>query len=63
MSQIETAGMGVCKDECCEPPPLVLPIIAQPGERQSLIREAFRLEWLGDVHNSSRVTSSFEVFR
>jgi divalent metal cation (Fe/Co/Zn/Cd) transporter len=46
VSQIETAETGVCTDECCAPPPLVLPIVGQPGERQSLIREAFRLEWL-----------------
>ena len=37
-------GVGVCTDECCAPPPLICG--GQPGERQALIREAFRLEWL-----------------
>src|SRR6516165_5274695 len=47
MSQIEAAKAGVCIDECCAAPPLVFP--TQPersGERQALIRQAFRLEWL-----------------
>jgi divalent metal cation (Fe/Co/Zn/Cd) transporter len=35
----------VCADECCAPPPLVLPL--KPSvDRESLIRDAFRLEWL-----------------
>lgn len=34
-----------CTDDCCAPPPLVLP--SKPSiDRQSLIRDAFRLEWL-----------------
>lgn len=46
MSHMETAETSVCADECCAPPLLVLP--ARPGqiERQALIRQAFRLEWL-----------------
>ena len=37
----------VCKDECCAPPPLVSPKRSErSGDRQSSIREAFRLEWL-----------------
>jgi divalent metal cation (Fe/Co/Zn/Cd) transporter len=35
----------VCADECCEPPALVLPPKA-PSDREALIREAFKLEWL-----------------
>ena len=35
----------VCADECCAPPPLVLPL-RPPGDREALIRDAFRLEWL-----------------
>ncbi|HEY1887730.1 MAG TPA: cation transporter [Roseiarcus sp.] len=47
MSEIETVKTGVCADECCAPPPLVLPARpGQPADRQALIREAFRLEWL-----------------
>jgi divalent metal cation (Fe/Co/Zn/Cd) transporter len=34
-----------CADACCAPPPLVLPSGAA-GDRTSLIRDAFRLEWL-----------------
>jgi divalent metal cation (Fe/Co/Zn/Cd) transporter len=34
-----------CTDACCAPPPLVLPSSAAGG-RTSLIRDAFRLEWL-----------------
>jgi hypothetical protein len=35
----------VCGDECCAPPALVLP--PKPmGNREAIIREAFRLEWL-----------------
>jgi divalent metal cation (Fe/Co/Zn/Cd) transporter len=45
MSQIEAAR--TCTDECCAPPPLVFPTPPKlSGERQSLIRQAFRLEWL-----------------
>jgi divalent metal cation (Fe/Co/Zn/Cd) transporter len=47
VNQFETVRSDVCTDECCAPPPLVLPTRpGQPGERQALIREAFRLEWL-----------------
>jgi divalent metal cation (Fe/Co/Zn/Cd) transporter len=35
----------VCADECCAPPALVLPPKPK-GDREALIREAFRLEWL-----------------
>ena len=35
----------VCTEECCAPPALVLPPKSS-GEREALIREAFRLEWL-----------------
>jgi len=45
MSQIEAAR--TCTEECCAPPPLVFPTPPKSsGERQSLIRQAFRLEWL-----------------
>ena len=44
MSQIEKA-VDVCADECCAPPPLILP--SKPSiDRETLIHEAFRLEWL-----------------
>src|SRR5258708_35005159 len=34
-----------CEDECCTPPPLTLP--SKPTvDRQPLVREAFRLEWI-----------------
>src|SRR5260370_25802333 len=34
-----------CEDECCTPPPLILS--SKPTvDRQSLVREAFRLEWI-----------------
>jgi len=33
-----------CLDECCAPPPLVLP--PKSSDRVALIREAFKLEWL-----------------
>ncbi len=33
-----------CADECCAPPALVLP--SKSSDREALIREAFRLEWL-----------------
>jgi divalent metal cation (Fe/Co/Zn/Cd) transporter len=47
VSRIEAAKAGVCADECCAPVPLVLPPRpGRPGERQALIRQAFRLEWL-----------------
>ena len=35
----------VCADECCAPPALVLPANSS-GDREALIRDAFRLEWL-----------------
>jgi divalent metal cation (Fe/Co/Zn/Cd) transporter len=45
VSQVEAAK--TCIDECCAPPPLVLPVRpGQSSDRQALIREAFRLEWL-----------------
>lgn len=47
MSRTETVKAGVCADECCAPPPLVLPTRPErSAERQALIRQAFRLEWL-----------------
>ena len=47
MSQIEAAKASVCIDECCAPPPLVLPTRPErSGERRAQIRRAFRLEWL-----------------
>jgi divalent metal cation (Fe/Co/Zn/Cd) transporter len=48
MSQVEAGKTtGACADECCAPPPLVLPTrFAQSRERQALIRQAFWLEWL-----------------
>jgi len=47
VSQFETVKTSVCTDECCAPPALVLPTQpGQSGERQALIRQAFRLEWL-----------------
>jgi divalent metal cation (Fe/Co/Zn/Cd) transporter len=47
VNQIETVKSDACADECCAPPPLDLPTRpGQPGERQALIRQAFRLEWL-----------------
>ena len=45
MSQAKVEKMAtVCADECCAPPALVLP--SKPSDREALIREAFRLEWL-----------------
>jgi divalent metal cation (Fe/Co/Zn/Cd) transporter len=44
MSQIDKLAEP-CADACCAPPPLVLPSGAA-GDRTSLIRDAFRLEWL-----------------
>jgi divalent metal cation (Fe/Co/Zn/Cd) transporter len=41
-ARVETT---LCADECCAPPALFLPPKA-PGEREALIREAFKLEWL-----------------
>jgi hypothetical protein len=48
VNQIETAKAAICADDCCAPPPLTLPPrgAGQSHERQALIREAFRLEWL-----------------
>src|SRR5262249_6810331 len=47
VSQLEAAKAGVCTDECCAAPPLVLPKRPErSAERQALIRQAFRLEWL-----------------
>jgi len=34
-----------CVDECCAPPALVLSSKSS-GDREALIRDAFRLEWL-----------------
>jgi divalent metal cation (Fe/Co/Zn/Cd) transporter len=46
VSQVETGKTAnVCADDCCAPPPLVLPPKA-PIDREALIRDAFRLEWL-----------------
>ena len=39
------AETALCAEECCAPPALVLPPKSS-GEREALIREAFRLEWL-----------------
>ena len=36
--------MAACADECCAPPGLILP--SKPSDREALIRDAFRLEWL-----------------
>jgi divalent metal cation (Fe/Co/Zn/Cd) transporter len=44
MSQMDKL-VEPCTDACCAPPPLVLPSSAAGG-RTSLIRDAFRLEWL-----------------
>jgi len=45
LSPIEAAK--ACTDECCAPPPLVLPTRPERSdERQALIQQAFRLEWL-----------------
>ena len=47
MNQVEVGKPSVCAEECCAPPALVLPTrTGQSGERQDLIRQAFRLEWL-----------------
>jgi divalent metal cation (Fe/Co/Zn/Cd) transporter len=47
VSQIEAATARVCANECCAPQPLVLPMRPeQAAQRQALIRQAFRLEWL-----------------
>ncbi len=46
MSQVQAEKMTtLCADECCAPPPLVLPL-GPPGDREALIRDAFKLEWL-----------------
>jgi divalent metal cation (Fe/Co/Zn/Cd) transporter len=45
MSQAQTEKVTTeCLDECCAPPPLVLP--PKSSDREALIREAFKLEWL-----------------
>jgi hypothetical protein len=48
MSQIEAIKSGVCQDDCCAPAPLTLPSRheTKSAERQALIWQAFRLEWL-----------------
>lgn len=47
MSQFGTVKTDLCTDECCAPAPVVWPTRpGQSGERQALIRQAFRLEWL-----------------
>ena len=44
--QTERAPTG-CQDECCAPPSLILPRLTSPtADREALILEAFRLEWL-----------------
>ena len=46
MSHIPAETMTtVCADKCCAPPPLALPPKFR-ADREALIREAFRLEWL-----------------
>ncbi len=46
MSQVQAEKMTtLCADECCAPPPLALPL-RPPGDREALIRDAFKLEWL-----------------
>ena len=46
MSQAQAEKMTtVCADECCARPALVLPAKSS-GDREALIRDAFRLEWL-----------------
>lgn len=36
---------ATCTDDCCAPPALILP--PRPSiDRRSLVRDAFRLEWL-----------------
>ena len=44
VSHIETTG--VCTDECWAPPVVFPTRPGQSRDRQALIREAFRLEWL-----------------
>ena len=45
MSQAQAEKITtVCADDCCATPALVLP--PKSSEREALIREAFRLEWL-----------------
>ena len=45
MSQVQAEKVTtVCADECCAPPALALP--PKSSEREALIREAFKLEWL-----------------
>jgi divalent metal cation (Fe/Co/Zn/Cd) transporter len=46
VSELEPVKTGACASECCAPLSVDSP--TQPGhdERQSLIRQAFRLEWL-----------------
>ena len=45
MSQAQTEKVTtVCAEECCAPPALVLPPKSS-GDREALIREAFKLEW------------------
>jgi divalent metal cation (Fe/Co/Zn/Cd) transporter len=46
MSQVEAGKTRVCADEFCAPPPGLPTRFAQSSERQALIRQAFRLEWL-----------------
>ena len=46
MSPVQVEKMTtVCADECCAPPALVLPPKSS-GDREALIRDAFKLEWL-----------------
>jgi divalent metal cation (Fe/Co/Zn/Cd) transporter len=47
VNQIKIDEASACADECCAPSPLVLPTRpGHSGDRQALIRQAFRLEWL-----------------
>jgi hypothetical protein len=56
MSQAQDERMTtVCADECCAPPALVAP--SRSSNREALIREAFRLEWLTIGWMASRLQS------
>ena len=48
MAEVQTErAPTVCEDECCAPPSLILPRLTSPtADREALILEAFRLEWL-----------------
>jgi divalent metal cation (Fe/Co/Zn/Cd) transporter len=45
--RIDQSARACADDACCAPPPLTLPSQeTRSGERETLIRKAFRLEWL-----------------